>query len=147
MKLRSLSYLFPFVEDRFIQILMVIAALLTGAFGFIIWGYWDNFNNNPDFWDQYPLLGHILDGLVLSFVLTMAVFCWRYFKCYYDEFEAKKSEQMGFWAISILIGGSYLYSMLEYRFDLPAQPGWVWAVVINGIVFLCWIYSHLKYRS
>lgn len=147
MRFKTLLYLFPFLGDRFIQLLCVIAVVTSGIFGFIIWSNWENISGNPLFWNQNPMTGMVLDGLVILFIFTMAIFSGRYFKCYFDEFEAKKSQLMGFWAISILIAGSYFYSMLEYRFDLAAQPGWVWAAAINGIVFICWLISNYKYRT
>jgi len=147
MRPEKLLYLFPFLGDKFIQILIIIATLTSSIFAVIFWFNWEHIRDNPLFWDQYPNRGMALDGLVLLFIFTMATFSWRYFTCYFDEFEAKKSQLMGFWAVSIIIGSSYLYAMLEYRFDLPAQPGWVWAAAINGVLFVCWLISNYKFRT
>lgn len=147
MKLDTILYLFPFFEDKLIQFLAALAALLCSLLAYLVWDNWENLGDSLQFWSQNPEIGLTIDGLVILFILIMATFSWRYFKYYFDELEAKKSQLMGFWAISILIGGSYLYSIVEYRFDLAAQPGWVWTMAINGVVFICWILGNLKYRT
>jgi len=147
MKTEIFLYLFPFLEDKIMQVLMAIAALLCSILAYLVYSNWQDFKGNTSFWDQNPETGLVLDGLVVMIIVTLALLSWRYFKTSYDEFEAKKSELMGFWSVSILLGGAYLYSVLEYRFDLPPQPGWVWTMVITFIVFICWVFFNRKYKT
>jgi hypothetical protein len=147
MKDKMVTYFFPFLGDKYIQVMMAMAGLSSGILGYIFGSNWEKITDNPQFWSENPNLQLTVDILAISFIVTMAAFSWRYFKNYFDEFEARKSQLTGFWAISIIIGGSYIYSMLEYRFDLPPQPGWVWTAAINGVIFICWLFANFRYRT